>query len=585
MPGDALDVFISYSHEDRTLWRELEEQLVLLRREGLIGTWHERRITAGEEWRGWIDRDLMSADLILLILSAPFLESDYCKDAEVKHALKLQALGHAKVMPIIARPCDWRTAPFAKLATLPQGVGPVTEWHSRDSAWEDVAQGIREVAKRLMTARLESTAEYRIAVRSPARETDRRAAPPPPQEVSEAGTPRSVILGRSVAILTAFAVILFLVVRWQQRSEDGAAQVSTAEVKPPGAISGQDSFAADPPAPAAATAIEHPPAPPPVATPSEAEPDPAPAARAGAIDRLPEELPPPEVETAPDELSPVAVEILREHPSGATDTEPAEPATAVAEEDAPEPATGPRKPEDFERTLGILTVPGEEGESGCLAVLIGDDHALTSKACALASSVIVMGGNALTATRDEIFDIDPQRASQATGINIVRLLQGLGETYGFVSTGLEESFDYESLDAHYVEASTIRRVECAAVARLADADHGGHAYVEDAAFDRYVSFVEEAAGEAISLAGARWAAVLPEVLDSATESLAGFGCRLPNRPPGNLVFSAEGRVVGIGYPCEPFDRMEAEVRDGLPDGIRQLDLDCIASLSDIREHL
>ncbi len=570
MPGDALDVFISYSHEDKTLRQELEEQLVRLRREGLIGTWHERRVTADEAWRGWIDRDLMSADLILLIVSAPFLESDYSRDAEIKHALKLQALGHAKVMPIIARPCDWRTAPFAKLATLPQGVRPVTEWHDRDSAWEDVAQGIGEVAHRLITARLESTAEFRVAVRSPARKPDPPAATPA-EEISAAGTPRSTILAGVAAALAAVAAVWFLA-WWSQRSEDGTAPIRTAEMKPLGAASGQDSLAADEPR-TAATAIERPSVPqPPAAIAPRAEPDVAETSPAP-----PEEIPPPDVETALED----APETVRSRPAAATEAGAAEP----AKDDAPpEPAAEPRK-EDLERSLGILATPGAESEGNCLAVLVAGQVALTSSACAQESSVIVMGGNALTATRDEIFDLEPRQSAQANGVDVVRLLQGLDETWGFAATRFEDSFDYPRLSASYVASSQVRSVACVWVSRLTDLDRSGLAYVENAALDRYVGLVEEAADEAISIAGAGWTEALHEALASAEANLEGFVCDLPQRPPGNLVFSAEGRVVGIGYPCEPFDVLEAMVRDHLPPEIRGLDLDCIASLGEIREDL
>ena len=567
MPGDALDVFISYSHEDETLRRELEEQLVRLRSEGLVGTWHERRITDGEEWRGWIDRDLMSADLILLIVSAPFLASGYCQDAEIKHALDLHASRHAKVIPIIARPCDWPTAPFAELATLPQGVGPVTEWHDRDSAWEQVGQAIRDLASRLETARLEDTAAYRLAVQSLPRETDRPAAS---AKKASDGTPRLAILGGLAAALAAAAAVLLVV--WVQRSEDGTAPVQVAEVTSPGTA----------PRAAAPSAIERPAAPAPAAViRPETEPEgPAPdqvppPAEAAPGGRPPEESPPPEIENHPEELTPVTAE---------PESAPAEPATA-AEDDAPEPAVEARQRQDFERSLAILAAAGAEDEGECLAVLVADEYALTSRACAQASTVAVMGGNALTATRDDIFDLEPGQSAQTTDVNIVKLLQGLGETYGFVSTQLAESFEYESLNAHYVESSTIRLVECVAETRLSEIDRSGRAYVENAAFDRYVRFVEEAAGEAISIAGSEWAALLSEVLGATGEGPAGFVCGFPRRPAGNLVFSVGGRVVGIGYPCEPLDRLEPEVRDSLPPEIRRLDLDCIASLGEIRDDL
>ena len=94
---------------------------------------------------------------------------------------------------------------------------------------------------------------------------------------------------------------------------------------------------------------------------------------------------------------------------------------------------------------------------------------------------------------------------------------------------------------------------------------------------------EETAEEAISTVGSQWATLLPEMLRST--DLDGFVCSFPQRPRSNLVFSVGGRVVGIGYPCEAFDHLEQEVRDNLPSEIRQLDLDCIASLGEIREKL
>ena len=61
-------IFISYAREDEDLRKELEKQLAILRRQGLIETWHDRRIGAGAEWAGAIDRELEAADIVLLSL-------------------------------------------------------------------------------------------------------------------------------------------------------------------------------------------------------------------------------------------------------------------------------------------------------------------------------------------------------------------------------------------------------------------------------------------------------------------------------------------------------------------------------------
>ncbi|WP_437971620.1 AAA family ATPase [Sorangium sp. So ce260] len=136
-------LFFSYSHKDEALRDELETHLALLKREGLLQSWHDRRIGAGAEWAGQIDKNLDEAEMILLLVSADFLASDYCFDIEVKRALAHHDAGQACVIPVILRKTDWQSAPFAKLLALPKDARPVTLWHDRDDAWTDVVLGIR----------------------------------------------------------------------------------------------------------------------------------------------------------------------------------------------------------------------------------------------------------------------------------------------------------------------------------------------------------------------------------------------------------------------------------------------------------
>jgi serine/threonine-protein kinase len=138
-----IDVFFSYAHADESLRIELEEHLAALQREGLIRAWHQRRIAAGEDWKNQIDEHLTAASVVLLLVSSSYLASDYLYDVEMKRALDRERAGQARVMPVLLRPCDWKSSPFAKLSPLPRGDATVTEWENRDAAWTAVALGIR----------------------------------------------------------------------------------------------------------------------------------------------------------------------------------------------------------------------------------------------------------------------------------------------------------------------------------------------------------------------------------------------------------------------------------------------------------
>jgi O-acetyl-ADP-ribose deacetylase (regulator of RNase III) len=68
LPQDTIEVFISYSHRDEELRLELDMQLGVLRRQGLISAWHDRKIAAGSDWAREIDTQLVRAQVILLLI-------------------------------------------------------------------------------------------------------------------------------------------------------------------------------------------------------------------------------------------------------------------------------------------------------------------------------------------------------------------------------------------------------------------------------------------------------------------------------------------------------------------------------------
>jgi tetratricopeptide (TPR) repeat protein len=142
-------LFYSYSHKDEKLLERLVAHLSALKRDGLISGWHDRKIGAGTEWKGAIDEHLKAADIILLLVSADFLASDYCYDIELKYAMERHHKGEARVIPVILQPCEWETAPFAKLQALPKGGKAATKWPNRNDAFVNVAAGIRKALKEM----------------------------------------------------------------------------------------------------------------------------------------------------------------------------------------------------------------------------------------------------------------------------------------------------------------------------------------------------------------------------------------------------------------------------------------------------
>ncbi len=157
------EVFLSYSHKDEKLRQELVKHLNILKHQGLIADWHDRKILPGDEWKDVLDDHLNSAKIILLLVSADFVSSEYCYNVEMKRAMERHRNGDARVIPIILRDVDWKGAPFGSLQALPTDGRPITSphWKNRDEALTTVARGIRSVID-TMDKRISATGQNRV---------------------------------------------------------------------------------------------------------------------------------------------------------------------------------------------------------------------------------------------------------------------------------------------------------------------------------------------------------------------------------------------------------------------------------------
>ena len=144
-----VEVFISYSHKDKLLRDQMAIQLSNLRRQEVIRDWFDGDIIPGTEWRKQIQQHLESAQIILLLISADFMASEFCYSIEMTRAIQRHKDGNARVLPILLRPTDYEGAPFAKLLMLPTDAKPVTRWTNQDDAFEDIVKGIRRAINEL----------------------------------------------------------------------------------------------------------------------------------------------------------------------------------------------------------------------------------------------------------------------------------------------------------------------------------------------------------------------------------------------------------------------------------------------------
>lgn len=145
----AARVFVSYSHKDEDLRDQLEVQLSMLKRQGLIDVWHDRRMLAGDRLDWTISKELDEADIVLLLISPDFLASDYCYKIEKARALERHRQGSARLISVILRPCDWTHTDLGQYLVTPSDGRAVTLWANLDEAFLDVTKSIRSAIKEI----------------------------------------------------------------------------------------------------------------------------------------------------------------------------------------------------------------------------------------------------------------------------------------------------------------------------------------------------------------------------------------------------------------------------------------------------
>jgi len=142
---------MSYAHEDEAMKEELDKALIILKRSSMIELWQDRKIMAGDKWDDTIKDELAMADIILLLVSVDFNNSQYIWENELSVAMQRQQKGEARVIPVILRNCDWQSTLYGKLQALPTGATPVKQFADPDEAYTDIAKGIRGVVEYMLS--------------------------------------------------------------------------------------------------------------------------------------------------------------------------------------------------------------------------------------------------------------------------------------------------------------------------------------------------------------------------------------------------------------------------------------------------
>ncbi|HOY17971.1 MAG TPA: COR domain-containing protein [Haliscomenobacter sp.] len=135
--------FVSYSHKDLELLKELRTALSPLVRLQKLQLWDDRDIDAGEEWRKEIFQQMAESDIVICLVSADFVASDFCYQTEFGATLAAHQKGEKTIIPVRLRKTDWQDLPLSEIQGVPgEWINSLAK-NKRDDAWTKVSERLR----------------------------------------------------------------------------------------------------------------------------------------------------------------------------------------------------------------------------------------------------------------------------------------------------------------------------------------------------------------------------------------------------------------------------------------------------------
>jgi hypothetical protein len=140
-------VFVSYSHKDKAFLDRILVHLKPLEAAGLIDSWVDTRLRAGDRWRQNIEAALESASVAVLLISADFLASDFIVKNELPPMLSKAERDGTRIIPVVLKHCRFSREPslsiFQSLNSPDQPLSTLDESEC-ERVFDQLAQTLEE---------------------------------------------------------------------------------------------------------------------------------------------------------------------------------------------------------------------------------------------------------------------------------------------------------------------------------------------------------------------------------------------------------------------------------------------------------
>jgi parallel beta-helix repeat protein len=192
---DQPSIFVSYSHADTKWLNELDPHLNGLALQAKVERFDDRQLLGGDDWSLEVKAALDRAHIILLLVTANFIGSNYIHRVELPTALRRRQENGSIVVPVLLQDCARKLLAIDDINYLPKDpsgkLKPLAKWRGaeKDSALRQVTEHLLGQIERF---RGRAERDVRAADISIGRREPEKPVSTEPAKAAEQSTPRNV---------------------------------------------------------------------------------------------------------------------------------------------------------------------------------------------------------------------------------------------------------------------------------------------------------------------------------------------------------------------------------------------------------
>lgn len=140
-----IQIFISYSHKDKKWKDRLVRHLKVIEFEGFCCLWEDKKISLGGDWLPEIETALNKAQIVIMMISADFLISDFIRTKEVPLILERRQKDEVLVIPFIIKPSTWELVEWLSKMQVEPGDGKPLSGRNDHEIEMELANLVRKI--------------------------------------------------------------------------------------------------------------------------------------------------------------------------------------------------------------------------------------------------------------------------------------------------------------------------------------------------------------------------------------------------------------------------------------------------------